>query len=78
MRGYHLHRDESGRRTRDAIWVRLCAGLGGFPSLSHQWPHLYRPEEEGMRVGAEGKRGGVVKIPGRTPSHCAYCPQTID
>lgn len=78
VRGDHLHSDESGRWSRDTVRLRLCAGLGGLPSLSHQRPHLYRPEEERMREGAEGKRGGVVWIPLRTTSHCAYCPQTID
>lgn len=78
VRGHHLHRDESGRGRRDTVWLRIRASLGGFPSLPHQRPHLYRPEEERMREGAEGKRGGVVRIPLRTTSHCAYCPQTID
>jgi len=31
-----------------------------------------------MREGAEEKRGGVVRRPLTTTSHCAYCPQTID
>lgn len=78
VRGHHLHRDESGRWRRATVWLRIRASLGGFPSLPHQRPHLYRPEEERMREGAEGKRGGVVRIPLRTTSHSAYCPQTID
>lgn len=73
VRGDHLHGDGS----RWQLAVRLCvrAGLGGLPPLPHQWPHLYCPEEEGMREGgAEGRRGSPLT----TTSHCAYCPQTKD
>lgn len=76
--GDHLHCDESGRYSCYTFRLRLRAGLGGFPSLSHQRPHLYRPEEERMRGGGEGKKVGVVRTPLTTTSHCAYCPQTID
>lgn len=79
VRGHHLHRDESGRWHRRSIRLRLCAGLGGFPSVSHQRAHLYRPEEERMRERrGEEKRGGGVSWPLTTTSHCASCPQTID
>lgn len=79
VRSHHLHRDESGRRARGARRLRLRAGLGGLPALPHQRPHLYHPEKERMRAGAEGRRGGgLCQTPRRTTWHCAYCPQTRD
>lgn len=77
VRGHHLHCD-AWWYIHPKLRLRLCAGLGGFPSLSHQRPHLYCPEEERMREGAEKKSGGVDRILLITTSHCAYCPQTID
>lgn len=76
----HLHCDEAGREGCNTVRLRLRlrAGLGSVPSLSHQWPYLYRPEEKRMRGEVEEKRGGVVMTSLTTTSHCVYCLQTID
>lgn len=78
VRGDHLHCDESKLQGQRKLRLCLRAGLGGFPSLPHQRPNLYRPEEKGMKESGEEGRERVVRRSLTTTSHCAYCPQTID